>query len=189
VRWKRHRHRIGQPDRTVVRARAAKAEIMETGLGLGVATRTAFTVAGQHAFVMLDGDLGAVNTAAVTQLGQVAADGGMGRGVHNTAGRSSQQLTRLASDVGVALPPIEPQGLTTSYTSWPERFTDQVDTWTLLDGRGGDLWLAVTRWRAGYQLVAVNVGPRAHTRRDEAHIDTLVAGDRATLERLARQQT
>jgi hypothetical protein len=172
-------------DLTEPRARSAGADTVTCDKGLGRTTKAAFKVAGGAPFVLVDGDMPKINHQAVVELSEVALSGRCGRGGFDRPGRSSIRIAAIAAELGVVLPPVSPQALSTAYTSWPAAFAEAVD-WSLVgDERGSDLALALAAHDAGFDLVEVSLGPRVNDSRGEEHIESLVAGNHRTLELFA----
>lgn len=171
----------GCTDATVRRAETAGAIVLITPLGLGASTREVLRSFICEPVALVDADLVRVQVDAVAVLLAAAEHGFVGKGAMDRAGRSSALLPGLAREYGVELPNVPPQALTSAYSSYPPRFADRVDLTRVPDRRGSDLMLSLLAHAAGIPTVVVPAGPRDHRERGEAHIDTLIAGNRATL--------
>lgn len=172
----------GCTDSTEERAALAGADTVTCGRGLGLATRTAFDAAGAEPFVLVDGDLPEINVDAVDGLLGMAAYGVCGRGRFDRPGRASARIEDMAKSLGVVLPPVSPQSLTTAYTSWPSGFGDLVD-WSMVGcDRGSDLALVLLAFKSGFDLAEVDLGPRVNDSRGDDHIEKLCEGNLRTLQ-------
>lgn len=172
----------GCTDETVVRAEAAGAKTLITPFGLGTSTCAALNHFASQPVVFVDGDLSSPRVDTVLLLRSAAELGFVGKGAMDRAGRSSYWLPHFAAEAGVDLPEIPPQALTSAYSSYPKGFADAVDLSLVPENRGSDLMLSLLAHQAGIGTVVIPAGPRAHRNRGEAHVESLIAENRAALQ-------
>jgi glycosyltransferase involved in cell wall biosynthesis len=168
-------------DETVIHAESAGAKILVTPLGLGASTCEVLQFFVSEPIVFVDGDLADVRTDVVRLLYAAAGSGFVGKGAMSHAGRSSSKLPEMAKEVGVVLPDIPPQALTSAYSSYPAGFADTVDLSLVPQDRGSDLTLSLLSYHSGFDTVVIPAGPREHRDRGEAHIENLVQANRFAL--------
>lgn len=187
-------HNLGEPvwvaasgctDNTVEVSLAAGAKVLSTPLGLGASTIAALHHFAGEPVVFIDGDLTSVRVDVVKSLLSAAEAGLVGKGVLDTAGRSSSQLPIMAESLGIELPEIPPQALTTAYSSYPANLTEIVDLDLVPMNQGSDLMLSLLVHRVGVKTVVIPAGPRAHRNRGEAHVENLIVDNLETLKKFA----
>lgn len=175
----------GSTDGTVEVALAAGVAVQQVPIGLGAATVTILRTYSQHAVILLDADLQDIPVGIVAQLASIAEEGRVGKGVSDTAGRSSRLLPALAAHAGVTLPDVPPQALTSAYAAYPAGFASVVPLDLVPADRGSDLMVSLLAMHAGYVTEVVPTGPRSHRHGDDSHIARLVAANTLTFTKYA----
>ena len=169
-------------DSTAERAAHAGAETFQAPLGLGAATVATLLHFQDRPIVFVDGDLSAPRSDVIRALAVSAEKGHVGKGLFDVPGRSSCRLREIADRLGVELPDIPSQALTSAYSSYPRGFAATVDLSSVPPLMGGDLVLSLLVDRAGYEVELVSAGPRLHRDRGGDHITNLVDANEHALQ-------